>query len=108
MPLYPGGSPRLGLGLWNHVAATMTVEIAMLLIGVWLYASATRARDRIGTYSFLAYVLTLLILYIGDRFDSSIPTLSGIIWSAIIAQFILLLWPWWFDRHRLPLVQPSA
>src|SRR5215469_12189474 len=33
MPLYPGGGPRLGLGLWNHVAATMTLEISMLAVG---------------------------------------------------------------------------
>src|SRR5262249_18267458 len=48
MPLYPGGGPRLGLGLWNSIAGTMLVEIGMLAVGLGLYVSSTRARDRIG------------------------------------------------------------
>lgn len=60
MPLYPGG-PRFGLGLWNSVAGTMSVEIAMFATGVWLYVRATRARDPVGQYAFLAYVVLLLV-----------------------------------------------
>ena len=26
MPLYPGGGPRFGLGLWNSIAGTMVVK----------------------------------------------------------------------------------
>ena len=100
MPLYPGSGPKLGLGLWNHVAATMTTEIAMLLVGVSIYARATRARDRIGRYAFFAYVVVLLVLFIGDRFSAVPPAVSAIIWSALIAEAVLLVWPWWFDRHR--------
>jgi membrane-bound metal-dependent hydrolase YbcI (DUF457 family) len=113
MPLYPGGGPKLGLGLWNHVVATMTVEIAILLVGVLLYAGATRARDRIGRYAFLAYILVLLILFLSQRFGSAPPTVSQIIWGGIVVELVLLVWPWWFDRHRevrrvtMPIVQPS-
>jgi hypothetical protein len=108
MPLYPGGGPHLGLGLWNHVAATMIVEIAMLLVGVWLYASATRARDRIGKYAFLAYVLLLLLLFISDRFgDQPSPAAASaaahaIFLPSVIAEVVLLTWAWWFDAHRIP------
>lgn len=101
MPLAPGGGPRFGLGLWNHVAATLAVEIVMLLGGVLLYISATRARDRIGNYAFFAYVFVLLLLFIGDRFSTGLPTVGEIIWSGLIAEVILLAWPAWFDRHRV-------
>jgi len=101
MPLAPGGGPRFGLGLWNHVAATLAVEIVMLLGGVLLYISATRARDRIGNYAFFAYVFFLLLLFIGDRFSTELPTVGEIIWSGLIAEVILLAWPAWFDRHRV-------
>ena len=46
LPLYPGQSPRLGLGLWHSVAGTVAVELLMLAAGVWIYASATTPRDR--------------------------------------------------------------
>jgi hypothetical protein len=99
MPLYPSG-PRYGLGLWNSVAGTMVVEISMLAVGVWLYARATSAADRIGRYAFAAYVAMLLILYIGDRFSGPPASVGEIIWPGIIAEIVLLLWAWWFDRHR--------
>jgi len=65
MTIYPGGGSRLGLGLWNHVAATMIVEISMYMIAVYLYGNATRARDRIGSYAFFLYAALLLVLLIG-------------------------------------------
>ena len=45
MPLYPG-SAKVGLGLWNSVPATIVVEVTMFILGVWIYARSTRARDR--------------------------------------------------------------
>ena len=110
MPLYPGGGPHLGLGLWNWVPATMIVEIAMLAIGVYLYASCTRAKDRVGTYGFVSYVVVLLLLYISDRFGGSAPppTVSFILWSALIAETALLGWPWWFDKHREAVSEPGS
>ena len=101
MPLYPGG-PRVGLGLWNSIAATMVVEIAMFAIGVWLYAQATRPLDRIGKYAFAAYVLLLLALYVSDRFSAPPPSVAAVAWVAIAGSVIFLLLAWWFDSHRVP------
>jgi len=80
----------------------MTVEISMLALGVWLYAQATRPRDRIGRYVFLIYVVLLLALFIGDRFGTDPATVNEIIWPGIIAEVVLLVIPAWFDRHRTP------
>lgn len=99
MPLYPGG-PKVGLGLWNSVAGTMVVEFVTFAVGTCLYLAATRARDRVGRYGFASYVVLLLLLYIGDRFDTSLPTVGQIAWTGIIAVVILIPWAWWFDRHR--------
>jgi hypothetical protein len=99
MPLYPGG-PRFGLGLWNSIAGTMLVEILMLAAGVWLYVGATRSRYRIGRYAFVAYVVLLLVLYVGDRFSGTPDSVAEIAWSGIIAEVVLIPWSWWFDHHR--------
>ena len=99
MPLCPGG-PRFGLGLWNSIAGTMVVEFAMFAAGVWLYALATHARDRIGRYGFLGYVALLLVVYVGDRFGGPPASPQEIAWTGLIAEPILLFWAWWFDRHR--------
>lgn len=99
MPLYPG-SPRFGLGLWNSIPGTMFVELTMFIGGIVLYARATKARDRIGRYAFWAYALLLLVLYLGDRFSAPPASVGEIAWPGIVAEVVLLVWPWWFDHHR--------
>jgi membrane-bound metal-dependent hydrolase YbcI (DUF457 family) len=100
MPLYPGGA-RYGLGLWNSIPGTMIVELSMFAIALWLYVRATRAKDRIGRYAFLAYAAMLLLVYLGDRFSSPPGGAGDIAWTGIIAEAILLPWAWWFDHHRV-------
>jgi hypothetical protein len=99
MPLYPG-SARCGLGLWNSIAGTMLVEILMLAAGVWMYASATRANDRIGRWAFIACVALLLAIYVADRFSPPLDNVGEIAWPGIVAILIFIPWAWWFDRHR--------
>lgn len=100
MPLYPGGGPKLGLGLWNSIAGTMIVELLMFAVGVWMYSLVTRARDRIGRYAYVAFVGLLLVIYVGDRFSAPPASVGEIAWSGIIAMIVLLPWIWWFDHHR--------
>lgn len=100
LPLYPGG-PLLGLDLWNSIRATMTVELVMLAIGVWLYVGTTQAADRIGRYAFAGYLGVLLALYIADRFSAPPTNIrTGVVWPAIFAEAIFIIWAWWFDSHR--------
>jgi hypothetical protein len=99
MPLYPGG-PKLGLGLWNSIAGTMIVEVAMFAAGVYVYAHATRARDISGRYLLAAFVGLLLVLYAADRFSPPPPSVAAIAWTGIAAAIIFLPWSWWIDQHR--------
>jgi hypothetical protein len=46
MPLLPGnlgGLPKLGFGLWRIPAAAMSIELALVVGGAWLYWRAARA-----------------------------------------------------------------
>lgn len=99
LPLYPGG-PKFGLGLWNSVAGTMTVEFLLFAIGLLMYIRTTRARDRIGHYAFLSFAAVLLLIYISDRFSGPPSSVTVVAWSGILAEGVLVLWAWWFDRHR--------
>jgi membrane-bound metal-dependent hydrolase YbcI (DUF457 family) len=99
MPLYPGGA-RYGLGLWNSIAGTMVVEFLMFALGVWMYASATRAKDRIGRWAFIAYVVLLILTFVADRFSGPPASAGEIAWPAVVASLVMIVWAWWFDRHR--------
>jgi hypothetical protein len=88
------------LGLWNSIAGTMVVELLMFALGVWMYAQATRATDRIGRYAFIAYVALLLAIYVADAFGGAPGSVTEVAWAGVAAPVILLPWAWWFDRHR--------
>src|SRR5689334_2229121 len=44
LPLSPWADVKVGLGLWNHPAATMGIELILFLGGGFSYIKATRAR----------------------------------------------------------------
>jgi len=102
MPLYPG-SVKLGLGLWNSVAATIAVEVPMFAVGVWTYARATRARDAPGRWAFAAFVGFLLAAYFMN-IGSPPPGVTALVAVALAGTGVLVVWAWWFDRHRIPVV----
>jgi hypothetical protein len=101
MPLYPGG-PKLGLGLWNWVTATVLVEVAMYAVGVWIYLRATRPLDGVGRWSFVALALFLVVAYFANLAGGPPPSVQVLWVSAVIGTAILLIWAWWADRHRAP------
>lgn len=99
LPLLPSGTQRVGLGLWNSIAATMAIEIAMFAIGVWLYTEITKPRDRIGAYAFWAFLLFALLTYIANAFGPPPPS-ENFLARFGLALWIFPLWAWWLERHR--------
>ena len=99
MPTYPGG-PKVGLGLWNSVPATLIVELAMFAIGVWVYSRATRARDAIGRWSLVGLVGVLLAVYCTNLASGAPPSVNAIWIAGMIGGALLLIWAWWTDAHR--------
>ena len=100
MPLAPGGTARVGLGLWSSTVGTVVVEGLLFVAGVWLYARTTRARDRTGRWAVWGLVGFLALFYVADIFSPAPPDLKRFAWVALPLTALLLLWAWWADRHR--------
>src|SRR5262249_30232230 len=66
LPIYPGHSNSVGLGLWNSLAGTVIVEGLLFVVGVVVYTRATLARSRTGTISMWAFVAVLVALYVAN------------------------------------------
>jgi membrane-bound metal-dependent hydrolase YbcI (DUF457 family) len=99
LPLWWGG-PRVGLGLWYSVPATLVVEGAIFVGGVWLYLATTRPRDRVGRFGFAGLVALLALAYGADRFGGPPPSVAAVAWVGVAAAVILLPCTAWVDRHR--------
>jgi hypothetical protein len=105
LPLAPGGSTVVGLGLWQSKAATLAVEVPLFALGVWLYLRATRARDRAGRFGLIGLVAFLVLIYIGNLWGAPPPSATAIAWVGQ-AQWLLVAWGYWVDAHREPAGMP--
>ena len=99
MPLWPGNSPRLGLGLWNSVAATILIEGLMFTGAAVLYVRATRASDRIGVIAFWSFILISAAMWASSPWSEPPPSARALAWFAL-GGWLLVAWAGWADRHR--------
>ena len=99
MPLYPG-SARFGLGLWQSIAATIMVELALFAGGIWLYVRETRPRDGVGRWSLTAMVVSLIGIYFANLSAGAPPSVTAIWVSGLIGAVLVIAWSAWLDRHR--------
>jgi membrane-bound metal-dependent hydrolase YbcI (DUF457 family) len=99
LPLTLGESTKVGLGLWSSPVATIAVEGAIFVAGVAIYVRTTRARDRTGALALWSFVAFLLMIYAGNLFGPPPENATQIAWVGQ-AQWLLVLWAWWADRHR--------
>jgi hypothetical protein len=107
LPLWPGASPKVGLGLWNSIVGTILVEWALFSAGVWLYVKMTRSRDGIGRYGFWALMGLSVMLWLSNLVTSPPPDTRSLAWFAL-AEWLLPVWAWWADGHRAPLTPPAS
>lgn len=99
LPLAPGSGVFVGLGLWNSLPVTLFLELGIFAIGVCLYVRTTTATDRVGTIALWSLVGFLLLVYVGNVFGPPPPDVRGIAWVGH-AQWLLIVWGYWIDRHR--------
>lgn len=99
LPLWPGSSVFVGMGLWNSVPGTLAVELPMFAAGIWLYTRATSPKDGVGRWVLAALVAFFLVAYAGAAFGPPPPSMTAV---AVTTLALALLVPWaaWIDRHR--------
>lgn len=102
LPLAPGASILVGLGLWQSKAATLAVEVPIFAIGVWLYVRATPTMDKVGRWGLAALVAFLGVIHAGNLFGPPPPSVTAIAWAGQ-AQWLLVAWAYWVDSRCAPM-----
>lgn len=98
LPLLFEGSPKVGLGLYNSVAAAVPVELGLFAAGIVVYLVKTKAKDRTGAWAFWLVPVTLFAI----AFYRFLPPQLRLL--PVFAILLLLPLGIWIDRHRLPSV----
>ena len=98
MPIYPGGA-KYGLGMWQSVPLTISVEYVLFAAGIALYFHATRAKDTTGKLALWSLVGLLGVVYPASLFGPPPPSVQALAWSAS-AIWLTVPRAAWADRHR--------
>ena len=100
MPLGLGDSPKVGLGVWNSIPASLALEFIAFAACVALYARITRAVDRIGTWAFRGLIAFFVFIYLAAVFGPPPPSVEAVAWSGV-AMWLFIAWGYWVDQHRV-------
>jgi hypothetical protein len=99
LPIFPSEGIKVGLGLWNNFMGTVILEILIFGIGAYLYLSATKSKNKTGTYSFIGLVVFLILLYVVNLLGPPPDSVEaiGIVGNA---QWLIVIWGYWIDKNR--------
>ncbi|ALJ00232.1 metal-dependent hydrolase [Rufibacter tibetensis] len=99
LPLYPGDSPMLGLGLWNSLVGSLLVEGLFFALGVGLYLRSTKAKNKKGTWGFWSFILFLVFVHVANLFGPPPPEVTAIAWTGQL-QWLFIIYGYWIDGNR--------
>jgi len=95
----PGIELKVGLGLWNNVAATIIVEVLLFVAGVYLYMKVSKSKNKAGTIALWSLLVFLIIIYVSNIVGPPPPSEEAIGYVGL-SQFLLIGWGYWIDRNR--------
>lgn len=104
LPLWPGASPKVGLGAWNSIPLSILLDGGLFVLGLAVYLRTTRAMDRIGSWGLWAMAAVLVLIF-ASGFTAPPPDAHTVALSGL-GLWLFVAWSWWVDRHRL--VRPSV
>lgn len=107
VPLYPGGSARIGLGLWNSRAATLAVEGTLWVVALILYARASRPTSGWGRWGLWLLVALLTAGWLQGMFGPPPPSIKIVAASALPFIALVTFWLWTIERRRQTLTVPA-
>ena len=84
MPLWPGGSPRFGLGLWNSIPATLVVEGLLWVAGITVYLKLRRPLRWQGVLAFWSFVAVCTLMWIAGPWSPPPPSVRSLAWFGLI------------------------
>jgi hypothetical protein len=102
LPLYPGDSPHVGLGLWKWKYVELTIEVLMYVIGVALYLKATKAKSKAGAIITWSLIVFMFLIHLANIFGPPPPDVKTIAWAGQL-QWLFVLWAYWEDSRRTAL-----
>ena len=101
LPLgFTAGSPKIGLGLWNHPLASTCVELGAFLAGGWIYLRASRPTSRGYTVAAAVFGVILVLLLFATPFQPDPTSGRAFAIRALVSYAILAVAAGLIDRGQ--------
>jgi hypothetical protein len=107
MPLVGEGSPKFGLGLWNHVPLELTLETAMAAVGIAMYLRASVGSPAWSRWGVLLMMGLLTVLTWGQLFQNQPPAPSQLAVGWIVMPLLFGAGIYALDRQRAAAAQQA-
>ena len=99
MALLISGGPKVGLGLWNSIPATLAVEGALFALCVWQYTSITRPTGRAGAVALWSLLGLLVVMQLHTALGPPPPGEEPMAYL-MLAMWLIPAWGMWIERTR--------
>jgi membrane-bound metal-dependent hydrolase YbcI (DUF457 family) len=88
MPLWPGTSPHVGLGLWASIPGTFIVEGVLWVTAIALYLGPRRATSWVGQVAFWSLVVISTVMWAAGPWSPPPPDARSLAWFALIGWIV--------------------
>lgn len=99
LPVAGNDSPKLGLGLWNNLTATILAELLVLAIGLVLYWSFRSRRHPVRVGRLVLLVGVLVGTYLASTYGPPPPNMTVVAVSSIVFFLGVAALAAWADRR---------
>lgn len=100
LPVFDDDSAKLGLGLWDHAAVALPLELAVLVLGAWLYSRSVTFTDR-GKALLWGFVGLLAIVQLYTHFGPTSTSSVELGGTALAAYVLLAVLAGWVERRAV-------
>ncbi len=91
------GPEKVGLGLWNHLAASLSLEILLLVLAAWFYS---RGAGRPLHVRLWILVGVMVVLQVYSSFAPPPTAAAQLAMTALIGYVLLTLGAYWIEHSR--------
>lgn len=99
LPLYPGNSILVGLGLWKFKLVELLVELALFTVSIAFYLKSTTAKNKTGVYATWSLIIFLIVIQLMNTYGAAPPDMKAVAWAGHL-QWLFIIWAYWSDRNR--------
>ena len=100
LPLAGDDTRKLGLGLWNSVPLTFSVELALLGLGLALYLTGGSRNHPVRRAWAVGFIAALAAAYVATTLGPPPPTVRAVGIGALLTLLSLAAMAGWIDRGR--------